>query len=135
MNKRAIARQWLDKVKSSVLRGNAGVGIAASRPFRRNDNSSQLAGNTCKEKPTFEALKMIVSEGELLLRGDVTGGREQEDSKQIYMSSYEKLQSRTQQKELTRVMSIVEAAEEWQNKLKETVTNTDTGMYLSKNLL
>ena len=131
LHKRARAREWLDKVKSSISFGNTGVGIASSRSFRRSDVSQQV-GNCEIEKPSYEALKVIVSEGEFLLRNDDSGLGA---GKQIYISSFEKTQSRAQQKELTRVISIVEQAEEWQSKLKETVLNVETGICILTLLL
>lgn len=125
LHKRARARQWLDKVKSSISFGNTGVGIANSRSIRRTDVLQQV-GNSEIEKPSYEALKVIASEGEFLLRNDDScSGRQQ-----VYISSFEKTQSRAQQKELTRVISLVEQAEEWQSKFKDTVSNVETGIYV-----
>ena len=99
--KRQLAKEWLEKVKTSVLRGN-------NRHPKRGDNATTVEF----EKPNFEMLKRIVSEG---------GQHLSDDSVNTNISSQERAQNR----ELSRVVSLVEAAEEWQLKLRETVSNVE----------
>ena len=98
-DKRLLAKQWVDKVKASLVRGST-----------RHPRRGESAVEEIPEKPKFDDLKQIVSEGEQFMADDNTAA-----------SSAERAQS----KEMNRVVSIVEAAEEWQSKLRETVSGSD----------
>ena len=104
-DKRQLAKQWVEKVNASLVRGS-------SRYSRRGQN----AVDADIEKPSFEVLKQIVSEGEGFLSKETTN-----------VSSME----RAQNKEMHRVVTIVEAAEEWQSKLRETFTVSETDAALA----
>ena len=106
--KRHLARQWLEKVKTSMQ----SMYKVGSRNNPRRGGGGEVVIDI--EKPNFETLKQIVIEGEQLLNDDddddyhhVSNQVENEMIlRQPHLSSFERAQNRAQTKEFNRVASI-----------------------------
>ena len=107
--KRHLARQWLEKVKTSMQ----SMYKVGSRNNPRRGGGGEVVIDI--EKPNFETLKQIVIEGEQLLNDD-DDDHDHHVSNQVenemilrqppHLSSYERAQNRAQTKEFNRVASI-----------------------------